>query len=80
MKITIEPTEQCFMAGDVMVRMWRGVDDNGTPLAALVTAISFFETPKDDATSGLISIPPPTNEDALRWADLIIRQGGVDNG
>lgn len=71
MKITIEPTEEFFMAGDVMVRMWQGTDDQGQPLLALVTAIAFTGQ-AEPFTEGLVSIPPPDAEAAQRWAEKIM--------
>lgn len=73
MKLTIEPTEQFFMCGDVMVRLWQGVDDTGQPLVALVTAVVFTgQVP--EAVAGLVSIPPPDADAARRWAEQIIGQ------
>jgi hypothetical protein len=70
MKITVEPTEEFFMAGDVMVRMWQGVAEEAggkTPCIALITAVG-FPGQAEAAAEGLVSIPPPTEADARRWA------------
>lgn len=71
MKLTIEPTEQFFMAGDVTVRAWRGSDADGREVIALVAAVSFsgaLEVP------GLVSIPPPDFNAARGWAaDILSR-------
>lgn len=73
MKLIIEPTEHFFMAGDVMVRMWQGQTDDGEPVIALITAVAF--TGQAGAVAeGLVSIPPPTPEDARRWAEKIMTQ------
>ena len=74
MKITIEPTEQFFMAGDVMVRAWRGVSDSGERVIALVSAVQIENGPED--IPGLISIPPPEPEDARAWAEEVMRRLG----
>jgi hypothetical protein len=74
MKITVEPTEEFFMAGDVMVRMWQGVAehaDGQTACVALITAISL--TGQAEAIAeGLVSIPAPTEADARRWAAEVL--------
>jgi hypothetical protein len=73
MKITIEPTEHFFMAGDVMVRMWQGTDESGGQVIALVTAVAFAGQAHDLVeTECLVSIPPPTPEEARRWAEKIM--------
>jgi hypothetical protein len=74
MKLTLEPTEEFFMAGDVMVRMWHGSDDNGQPVVALITAVAFTGQ-AEVAAENLVSIPPPTPEDAQRWARIIMTYG-----
>jgi hypothetical protein len=71
MKLVLEPTEHFFMVGDVMVRMWQGFarreDAADEPVVALITAVAF--TGQAEALAeGLMSIPPPTPEDAQRWA------------
>lgn len=75
MQLTIEPTKHFFMAGDVMVRLWQGHDTAGAQVVALVASITY--TGQVEAmveTEGLVAIPPPTPEDAKRWADRILRQ------
>jgi hypothetical protein len=71
MKITVEPTEEFFMAGDVMCRMWQGTADHGDgrtePCVALISMVS-LRGQAEAAAEGLVSIPPPTEEDARRWA------------
>jgi hypothetical protein len=71
MKLTLTPTEQFFMADEVMVRMWQGTDGNGQPVVALITAIAFTGQSAVLADD-LVSIPPPTSEDAQRWAHHIL--------
>jgi len=75
MQLTIEPTEHFFMAGDVMVRMWQGSDHTGAPVVALVTAIAYTgQAQAVVEAEGLVSIPPPTPEDARRWAEKVLSQ------
>lgn len=76
MKLTLEPTEQFFVAGDVMVRMWQGKTDTGADVVALVTAV-VFAGQAEVAAEGLVPIPPPTPDDALRWADEVRRRAGL---
>jgi hypothetical protein len=71
MKLTIEPTHEFFMAGDVMVRMWQGTSDTGEAVVALVTAVA-FPGQAEAMAEGLVSIPPPTPEDARRWAAEVL--------
>lgn len=78
MKLTIEPTPHFFMAGDVMVRMWQGAAEDGTQCVVLVTAVAFTGQ-SEAAADGLVSIPPPTPEDAERWARHIMG-GGMRSG
>jgi hypothetical protein len=73
MKITIEPTEHFFMAGDVMVRMWQGVDDAGQELIALVSCVAFAGQAAAVA-EGLVPIPPPDDEAARMWATSILEK------
>jgi hypothetical protein len=61
------------MAGDVMVRMWQGTDDQGNPCIALITAVA-FPGQAEAAAEGLVSIPPPDAEAAKRWAETIMRK------
>lgn len=78
MKITVEPTEAFFMAGDVMVRAWQGVDEVGNPVIALITAVRLDEASGDP---GLVSIPAPDGEDARRWAaEVLSRRYDTDAG
>lgn len=67
MKIIVEPTEEFFDANGVMCRLWQGtaeLDDGSTgPCVALVSMVGF-----PGQADGLVSIPPPTGEDARRWA------------
>jgi hypothetical protein len=73
MKITVEPTEEFFMAGDVMVRMWKGVAKHGDgrtePCFALVSLVGFSG---QVAVEGLVSVPAPTGDDARRWAAEVL--------
>jgi hypothetical protein len=57
MKLTIEPTEDFFVADDVMVRMWTGTDDNGTPVVALVAAVAVNDGSPRATTTGRLSSP-----------------------
>lgn len=74
MRITIEPTPQFFMAGDVMVRLWQGVAEDGTLVVALVSMVGSA----GDVTSGLfgslVSIPPPDTAEMRQWAHHILGQ------
>jgi hypothetical protein len=76
MRLIVEPTEKFFMAGDVMVRMWGGNTDNGTPVLALIAAV-VFPGEADATGEGLVSIPPPEPEDAARWAREIMLKAGL---
>ncbi len=59
------------MAGDVMVRLWEGEDTDGQSVVALVAMVEFTGQGQA-APVGLVSIPPPTMEDACEWAMAII--------
>ncbi len=73
MKLTIEPTERFFLAGDVMVRLWTGTTDSGALAFALVAGVS-----TDGALPpGAIEIPPPHPEDARRWAEEVLSRAGA---
>jgi hypothetical protein len=80
-KLTIEPTQEFFMAGDVMVRMWAGHTDDGSPVIALVTAVMFEVDAKATAEGlGLVSIPPPDENAAVRWAETVMQRRQGDDG
>lgn len=76
-RLTLEPTEAFFMADAVMVRMWQGTaeHDNGRtePAIALITAVA-FPGQAQAAAEGLVSIPPPSPDDAQRWAIEVLRR------
>jgi len=76
MKLILEPTEHFFMADEVMVRMWQGTavhaDKSEEPAIALITAVAFTGQAAA-AVEGLVSIPPPTPEDARRWAEKVMK-------
>lgn len=81
MKLTIEPTPEFFMAGDVMVRMWAGTDQDGAPVIALIAAVGLSDgSPRPPLYPGLVPIPPPDAEDARRWAEGIMRHLPDDDG
>lgn len=73
-QVTIEPTPHFFMAGPVMVRMWTGHDNAGLPVVALVSAIlvGTGDVGETATAMGLVEIPPPSPEDAERWAKNIL--------
>lgn len=71
MKLTIQPTPHFFMAQDVMVRMWTGHADDGSDVVVLVTAV-VLSGQAEAVAEGLVSIPPPTPEDAQRWAEKVL--------
>lgn len=73
MRLTIEPTEGFFMLGDVMVRMWQGHADDGSPVLALVTAVASAGQSHEFA-AGLVPIPPPDAAAARRWAQEVMRR------
>lgn len=74
MKITIEPTEHFFMAGDVMVRMWTGNRvETGEPVIAMVSCVGLADGDVAALARGLVSIPPPGAEAQQRWAELIVK-------
>lgn len=56
MKMTIEPTELFFMAGDVMVRAWEGEAEDGSTVIALVAAVAVAGAAFEHE---LTPIPPP---------------------
>ena len=75
MILTIKPTKHFFMAGDVMVRLWEGADDQGQSAVAFVAAVGFAgQAAAVSDGLGLVSIPPPSPEDAMRWAEKIIKR------
>ncbi len=79
MRLTIQPTEHFFLEGDVTVRLWMGHDAAGQPCIALVTAVGL--TGQETALSeSLVPIPPPTPEDARRWAESIMGKGDAQTG
>lgn len=71
MKITIEPTDQFFMAGDVMVRMWQGTTEARVPVVAFVSLVTFPDQ-AEVVSEQLVSIPPPDDAAAERWAKTIL--------
>jgi hypothetical protein len=86
-KITVEPTEEFFMAGvvrmhafrrDVMCRMWQGSvehDDGSTGACVALISMLTFPGQAEDSAEGLVSIPPPTEEAARRWATEHAKEG-----
>lgn len=70
-QLTLTPTEHFLMAGDVMVRMWKGADQNGEDVIALICAVAFAGQ-AEAVAEGLVSIPPPDAEAAQRWARKVI--------
>jgi hypothetical protein len=77
LKLTIEPTEHFFAAGDVMVRMWQGTAEDGTEAVVMVTAVA-FSAQAEAIAEGLVSIPPPDAEAARRWAQAILAADDED--
>jgi hypothetical protein len=71
MKLTLEPTEQFFMAGGVMMRLWQGANEQGEPVVAFIAMVAVTEG-QDHVPDGLVSIPAPTGEDARRWAAEVL--------
>ena len=71
MRLSIEPTPEFFMAGEVMVRLWQGTAEDGSPVVALVTAVGFAGQ-AEALSEGLVSIPPPTEVEARAWAETIL--------
>lgn len=78
MKLTIEPTGRFFMAGEVMVRLWKGHSGGGQPVIALVSAVAFGEAATADELN-LISIPSPHEADAAIWAHTVLARLGEDD-
>jgi hypothetical protein len=74
MRLTLEPTEEFFMAGEVMVRAWKGTDDKGKPVVAFIAAVSMTS---DVGAVGLVSIPPPDKVAALAWANEVLQRRGT---
>ena len=77
MKLTLEPTEHFFMADAVMVRMWKGHAEDGSPIVAPVTAVASVGQTHEFA-SGLVPIPPPGPENAMRWAQSVMDRAADD--
>jgi hypothetical protein len=75
MKLTIEPTTEFFMAGEVMVRMWQGHSEHGAPVVVLVAAVAVAGQ-AEALAEGLVSIPPPTPEEAQAWAEAVMARRG----
>jgi hypothetical protein len=71
MQMTLEPTEEFFMAGDVMVRLWTGTSSDGIPVIALVSgvAVAGHSLPLGEK---LIPIPPPDHDAQVQWAESIL--------
>lgn len=67
MKLTIEPTKEFFMCGEVMVRMWQGTTETGKHIVALVAGVSGGDRGFELART-LVSIPPPAADEARSWA------------
>jgi hypothetical protein len=74
MKLTIEPTRDFFMCGEVMVRMWTGRTDSGEPVSALVACV-VAEAESAELTRALVSIPEPEQSEAERWARTVLARG-----
>jgi hypothetical protein len=77
MKITVEPTPQFFMAGEVMVRAWKGHDAEGNQVVALISAVRV--SADTSAYDGLVSIPPPDGETARAWAAEVLSRRYEDD-
>ena len=75
MRLTIAPTEAFFMQGDVVVRAWKGTDADGNGVIALVSLVQVAGRPED--LPGLVSVPPPQPEDAVRWAQQVFQRYGT---
>ena len=71
MRITIVPTPQFFMAGEVMVRAWQGTDALGSPVIALVVAVA-GPNGAPEAFDGLVEVPPPDAAAAVEWARKLL--------
>jgi hypothetical protein len=82
MRLILDPTEDFFMAGDVMVRMWTGTDDEGRPVVALVAGFGLADgSARAPLLPGMVPLPPPGPEDAQRWARQIMGSTkGTDDG
>lgn len=68
-----KPTEEFFMCGDVMVRMWQGNTEAGQPVVVLVAGVSGGDQGFELAQT-LVSIPPPDEKAAKRWAEEVFRR------
>jgi hypothetical protein len=71
MQLTLQPTKEFFMAGDVMVRMWQGKDQDGNECIALISCVAFAGQ-AEAVAEGLVSIPEPDAEEQARWARTIL--------
>lgn len=71
MRLTIEPTPNFFMAGDVTVRMWEGTDEHGTKVVAMVAMVS-SQSNIPELAAGLISIPAPDARAQEQWARKVL--------
>lgn len=57
MKITLEPTEEFFAAKDILIRAWRGTDENGADVVAFVAGVAIDqEAPQPE---GMVPVPMP---------------------
>ncbi len=58
-----------------MVRLWEGHTETGETVLALVAAVA-TAAEQDQLAGNLTPIPPPTEADARRWAESILRGPG----
>lgn len=59
MRLTISPTPEFALAGDLLCRIWRGKTDQGTEVVALMAGVAIEESQvKPDEVSELFDITP----------------------
>jgi hypothetical protein len=64
MSITISPTREFFEAGGVLVRAWKGADQRGVEIVAMVAGVA---VPSLEPMPGLTPVPPPEPD----WSDPV---------
>lgn len=58
MKLALEPTEEFFAAKNILIRAWRGTDENGAEVVAFVAGVAIDqEAPQPE---GLVPVPSPS--------------------
>jgi hypothetical protein len=77
-ELTLKPTAEFFEIAGMPMRLWQGTNERGQKVVAIIGAVAFDEG-DGRATEGLVSIPPPTGEDARRWAAEVLSRRYPDD-